>query len=202
MKIAVDIDDVLADCNAGINAFLAEEKGIFLQREDWKHFNLEDNTGHSIEEAIALYDEFHDSKYLAELALIDGSLEAIAHLATHHTIVALTSRGDSLHEATRRVIDQFTGHIETIFYTNQYNHVPATGERTTKGVICKREGIDLMIEDGLPNMESCVQHGIPVLLFDTPWNQTAELPQGVRRIHNWKEAVDLIEKGNLPSLPN
>jgi uncharacterized HAD superfamily protein len=203
MKIALDIDDVLADCNAGINAFLSEEKGIFLQREDWHFFNLEENIGHTLEEAKALYAEFHYSKYLHELTLIDGAQEAIQELAQDHTLIAVTSRGDDLDEATQKVIQQFAGHISELFYTNQYHRSNLDRkEKVSKGEICKREKVDLIIEDGLPNMETCLAHGIPVLLFDAPWNQLEQLPAGVYRVHSWKEALEYIRTIRIPSLPN
>ncbi len=100
MKIAHDIDDVLVDCNAGINAFLSSKKGIYLKREDWHHFDLEEVTRHSLEEARTLYAEFNLSTYLEELPLINGSLEAISELAKSHTLIAITSRSDQLSKTT------------------------------------------------------------------------------------------------------
>lgn len=141
MKIAVDIDDVLVDCNAAINAFLAEEKGIFLNREDWQHFDLEMNTGHSLEEAIQIYKDFHISSHLEEPALIDGVEEAIGHLSKSHTIIAVTSRGEDIDRVTQKIIEKFTGTIGGLFYTNQYNRDENAPVKTTKGVICQREGV-------------------------------------------------------------
>jgi uncharacterized HAD superfamily protein len=58
----------------------------------------------------------------------------------------------------------------------------------------KKHKVDLFLEDKHDNAimihEECK---IPVLLFDTPYNQDP-VPDGIIRVFNWKEAFDWVER--------
>ena len=53
-------------------------------------------------------------------------------------------------------------------------------------------GIDLMIDDHLTNLKSCLNYGIPSFLMDRPWNKEEEI-KGIKRVKNWREILELIK---------
>ena len=54
--------------------------------------------------------------------------------------------------------------------------------------------VELIIEDSLETAEECASSGLRVLLFDCPWNQNSNLPEGIMRVKSWKEIVEKTEK--------
>lgn len=69
----------------------------------------------------------------------------------------------------------------------EFDHIELIGSHD-KIEAAKKYEVDIFLEDKHDNAvmihEAC---GIPVLLFDTPYNQDS-LPNGVIRVRNWKEA--------------
>ena len=59
-----------------------------------------------------------------------------------------------------------------------------------------REKISVMIDDSLKHARDCASQGVYVLLadFGYPWNQTAKLPENIKRVHSWKEIVDEVAR--------
>lgn len=61
----------------------------------------------------------------------------------------------------------------------------------------KRLDVDLFLEDKYDNAIDLNETlGIPVLLFDAPWNRKP-LPEGVTRVYNWTEANEWIRTKRL-----
>ncbi len=69
----------------------------------------------------------------------------------------------------------------------EFDHIELIGNHD-KIEAAKKYEVDIFLEDKHDNAvmihEAC---GIPVILFDTPYNQDP-LPNGVIRVRNWKEA--------------
>lgn len=74
-----------------------------------------------------------------------------------------------------------------------FHHIELTGSHDKIQMI-KKHGLDLFMEDKHDNAvmihENCQ---IPVLLFNTPYNQSF-VPKGVIRINNWLEAKTWVDE--------
>ncbi|SIT82132.1 hypothetical protein [Edaphobacillus lindanitolerans] len=68
-----------------------------------------------------------------------------------------------------------------------YHHIELTGSHR-KIEAARRLGVDVFFEDKHDNAVDIHEEvGIPVLLFDAPYNRMP-IPDGVIRIHDWREA--------------
>ncbi|MET3574757.1 hypothetical protein ACFFIY_10930 [Bhargavaea ullalensis] len=73
-----------------------------------------------------------------------------------------------------------------------YHHIELTGSHR-KIEAARRLGVDVFFEDKHDNAVDIHEEvGIPVLLFDAPYNRMA-VPDGVIRVHDWREADDWIK---------
>lgn len=74
-----------------------------------------------------------------------------------------------------------------------YNHIELIGSHY-KIEVAKTYGVHAFFEDKHDNAVDLHEAlNIPVILFDTPYNRQP-IPKGVKRVRNWKEANDWIEK--------
>lgn len=72
-----------------------------------------------------------------------------------------------------------------------YHHIELIGSHH-KIETAKKYHVDLFLEDKHDNAVAiCEELQIPVLLFDTPYNQEP-IPKGVIRVKNWKEASEWV----------
>ncbi|GKV68071.1 putative nucleotidase YqfW [Sporosarcina sp. NCCP-2716] len=74
-----------------------------------------------------------------------------------------------------------------------YDHVELIGSHR-KIETARRFGTDVFFEDKHDNAVDLHEElGIPVILFDTPYNRDV-VPDGVIRVHTWKEADEWIQQ--------
>ena len=57
-------------------------------------------------------------------------------------------------------------------------------DKKSKAQVCKSLGVDVFIEDALEHALPLANNGIPVLLFDRPWNRGQE-PANTTRVFSW-----------------
>ena len=65
-----------------------------------------------------------------------------------------------------------------------------SGETQTKGEVCKKLNIELMIDDHLKYANQCAEIGINVYLLNCPWNK-GDFP-GIKRVYSWQDLIQLV----------
>ncbi|MDR4948609.1 5' nucleotidase, NT5C type [Neobacillus cucumis] len=112
-----------------------------------------------------------------------GAIQVLKKWNLKHALFFISARGPHLLDVT-----------EEWFYQNglTFHHIELIGSHNKVETV-KKHNIDIFFEDKHDNAvmihEEC---GIPVLLFDTPYNQDP-IPKGVIRVKNWKEANEWVE---------
>ncbi|MFZ3148963.1 MAG: hypothetical protein WA137_07965 [Methanothrix sp.] len=181
MKIAVDIDGVLAD---QVSAVLLEIEKDYGQ----KYSKSDINRAHWSFDGIEIWTEIArllaDPEYVMRVPLIEGSQQAVKQLAEHDLLV-VTARRPNSEEATRRWLCR---HFPCL---KQYHHA-RTG---TKHNIPS----DVLIDDLDMNIVEFVKsdpdrRGI---LFQHPWslNDTdiEDYSDQVYYCHQWQSVVKAID---------
>lgn len=101
----------------------------------------------------------------------------------HYELCFISARAPHLLEITKQWFDKNRIAYDQIELIGTHNKVEA----------CKKYKVDIFLEDKHDNAitihEECK---IPVLLFDTPYNQDP-IPDGVIRVFNWAEAYQWVE---------
>lgn len=195
MKIGVDFDDVLLDCNTSLALFHNSHYGTSYKREDIKSWYLESTWGCTQEEVIARIKEWYRSPEHAQSLPIAGAIEAISKLASHNELHVITSRPAQTRELTQTWLDKyFPGQFSEIHFTNHFE----IGARS-KADICSEVGVSILIEDALVHARNVAADGIPVLLLDSPWNQE-HISKNITRIFTWQDALDFIASFKTPAI--
>lgn len=182
--IGFDLDDILLDFNGALRVFHNAKYDTTYEREHITTYDFCELWQCEPEEMIRRVLEFYASKEHQGAVPVEGSVEAIKKLSQYHKLIIITSKPDELRVATMQWLDQHFPHMfDEVHFTNHY---VGNGRKRPKGEVCKQYGVEIFIDDALIHAESVANTGIPVLLFDTPWNQ-GELSPLITRVYSWEE---------------
>ncbi|MFB6131114.1 MAG: hypothetical protein ABEJ28_09865 [Salinigranum sp.] len=180
MRVAVDVDDVLADRVGGVLGRIYDRHGVELRRDDvdeWEYTVPGTDVGIDdvIEGAAA-----DDPNHLLDLSPIDGALGAVRELAADHTLVIATHRPPSQHVSTRRWLDA--------------NGVPYDEfvEECGRGK-CAVDA-DVLIDDRPLNVRTFARERGWSILFRRPWNAAVAESAAVDVAADWAEALRLVRE--------
>lgn len=188
--IGLDFDDVLVAFNEALLTFHNEHYGTSYGLNDVTTWDLHELWKCSPEEAYARMKEFVRSSHHEAISPVSGAVEAIKFLNNHHDLHIITARDETLYEETLRLLSR---HFNSVTFKGlHFLHRNNKNVRGTKGDVCRSLGVHVLIEDSLHNAYTAHSHSVHVLLFDTPWNQTTNLPTGIKRVFSWKEVLGEI----------
>lgn len=181
-KFGIDIDGTVTSPSA-ILPFMNKDFGLNLTLEDVKQYDLTPLVDVTEEEFGKWFKENEPLIY-AESPLAEGAAEILNKWKDEHELFFISARDTELLDITKK---WFTDNLLT------FHHIELIGTHH-KVAAAKKYQVDLFFEDKHDNAvmihEECQ---IPVLLFDTPYNRDP-IPEGVIRVHSWKEAAEWVEK--------
>lgn len=185
MKIGIDLDEVLADFLSTLIEFHNEKRGTSFKRNDFHSYRVYEVWGGTLEETIAEIYEFYETKFFDRVKPMPGALESVNELSRNHELIVITSRQLDISQKTISWIEKyFSGRFSGIFFTNQNS---LSGKSLSKSSICRNSEIEFMVEDYLDYASECARSVKKVLLYDSPWNKTADLPENIFRVYSWKD---------------
>lgn len=180
-RFGIDIDGTVT-CPASILPFLNKDFNLNVTLEDVKQYDLMPLVTVS-EEEFAQWFSCNEPVIYAQSPLADGAKQVLKSWEHEHELYFISARAKHLLDVT------------TTWFTDnelKYKHIELIGTHD-KIEAAKKFNVDLFFEDKHDNAvtihEECK---IPVLLFNTPYNQDP-IPPGVIRVNNWKEAKKWVE---------
>jgi len=189
MKIAVDVDAVLFDLVTPLLEFYNKRHGTSFKAHMVKEYNFHKLFGGTLEEEVAMLNEFCATEYFENLKPVPGAIDGIKHLLSKHELVVVTSRNLELKSLTLRQLNEyFPKCFKEVYFTSEHGGVERG--KSKKALVVSKIKSDILIED-------CFEHaigmpdGVEVILLDYPWNRK-ELPKNVHRAKDWKDALRLI----------
>ena len=187
MLIAIDIDEVLAET---VSAFVKKYNQIYktnLKRSDFYTFDWWKVIGISFEEFKKRYGKMIEDGFFKDLKPKEGAPAGVKALAEKYALIAVTARPRSLATTTEEWLEKYFPHsFLGVEYTREK---PLSHEIESKFSICRRRGVNILIEDDLEYAEECAENGIKVFLFDAPWNQHLKETAYLIRVYSWPEIV-------------
>jgi uncharacterized HAD superfamily protein len=196
MNIGIDIDDVLAEFQVVFLPFFNKKHGTHYKKEDIYTYSYPMVFSMTFEEVVQDVYEFYMTKEFEEILPAKGSQKTLKLLNVEHKLYAITSRPHFMTEKTERWIDKHYHDLFTdILLTNQFTHNHE--KKISKSVVCKKNGIQVLIDDAPANAEDVSSEKIWALLLEKPWNRTAKLNARTIRVKNWYDipkAIDQISK--------
>ena len=191
MKIGIDVDEVLVDFMENLIALYNQSHNACFRRHDFRSMRFAETWGGSDEEAKEEVRRFFESSHFDEIEPISQSQYGIEKLKlSGHELIIVTSRPESVRERTLDWLNQnYLGAFSEFYFTSEWFN----GGGSRKPDICIKAGIEILVDDALENGRECSEAGIKVLLPDCPWNQTEDLPEGIKRVYSWEEIVREVE---------
>ncbi len=190
MTIGIDLDEVLADFTGAIIKFHNKAFNTSFQKEHFHTYEFWRIWGGTASDAAKEINEFYKSRHFENINPVFGSRKGVDILSKKHNLKIITARQNYIADKTKKWLDNhFADKFSEIHFANHYSPI---GKSVKKSEICSKINIDLMVEDRLEYAKDCVSVGKNVLLFDCPWNQSADLPENIKRVYSWEEIVERI----------
>lgn len=192
-RIGLDIDDVIIDFNKGFLEFYNAKYGTSYAPSDRKEYYYHPMFGVTQEDMQKEYDEYTFSHFHISTTPVGGVKDALQKLKGNQFFL-ISARPEKKRKVTEEWFEHHLGdliEIHAIHLTGQHRN--SVTEVKKKGAIAQELGIDIFVEDAITNAYDVASYGVPVLLFDTPWNQTDSLPPLITRVYSWNEVVEKIE---------
>lgn len=191
MIIAIDIDDVLADT---LNHFIKYYNKLYkknFKRDDFYVYHWWKVLGLSFDDFVKIFKRYAAEKNFEKFSPVRGAQAAVNKLKKDHHLIVVTGRENYLIKATEYWLDRyFPGVFQEIYYSNSM--LEKRLEALSKTGACWQGGADLMIDDQFAFAKDCAASGLPTLLFDSPWNNQADLPENMDRVRSWPEIIRKI----------
>lgn len=194
MRIGIDFDDVISKTGE----LLFEEMGTYFGRtldyHTTREYGFEKLLHISTEQVWQAFKDIHQRySFHQKIQPMNDCLRVLKYLKKngHHLFIVSARRTWVLPYSTVWLKEQ--GILPLI---DQVIHRPSddTFSADYKAKQAKVLAFDLFIEDAPLYAQKIAEYGIPVILFDAPYNRSMKLPKNMYRIKGWKEVPGIINK--------
>ena len=175
-RFGIDIDGTVT-CPASLVPFLNQSFSLNITLQDIKQYDLSAALNIPADKMRDWFDETEPAIYAAS-PLAEGADRILAKWQKSFQLLFISARRQHLLEVTEQ------------WFQNkqiQYDHIELIGSHD-KVEAAKRHKVDIFFEDKHDNAVVLAEElSIPVVLFNTPYNQDP-VPDRVVRVNNWREA--------------
>lgn len=194
-KIAIDLDDTLVPT---VELLVKE---MFKDKSFSAFKGYHSITDFSFEEEMALYRYIRakiNEQDIINFKPIVGAKSIVKELSKKYELYILTARTKDVKKHTREwVKHHFPGMFKKIIFSTYI----VKGEfLITKGKLCKKNNITLLIDDQRDYILDAQKHDIKTIVFDYKgeyaWAK-AEYPKSTPIAKDWKEVLKIIKKMKL-----
>lgn len=193
MKIAIDLDEVLAEFMVGFLKWWNLEHQTNLTFGEVSDYHFENFIGVDKDELTRKLHEFYKTDFYIDASVVDGAREAIEQLVRTNDLYLITARQEVNRGVTLAWIDRYFPNIfKEVALLNHYalDGSPAV----SKGEICGKLGCQVIVDDNPHNIQSLLDEGVRVVVFNKPWNSYLRMPPQVIRADDWPEIVEAVNK--------
>jgi uncharacterized protein len=180
-RFGIDIDGTVTS-PAALIPFLNKAFQLNLTLDDIKQYELTPLVDISKEE-FSHWFKTNEPEMYEKSPLAEGVKEVLVQWALEHELYFISARGAHLFNLTK---NWFTRHAIP------FHHIELIGTHHKIEAVNLHQ-VDIFLEDKHDNAVMIAEQcNIPVLLFDTPYNQEP-IPSQVIRVKDWKEAAAWVE---------
>lgn len=188
-KAGIDIDGTITDPATFIP---------FLNKAFNKNFTLEDITQYHLPPLLGVSEEEfwdwmkrHEKAIYAQAPPAKAAKKVLERLARRYQLIYITARPQYLKDVTVQWMER---------HRFPYHHIDLLGSHQ-KVEQAKKHGVQLFFEDRLETANAVAEElGIPVFLFQTPYNSGTAHPL-IQRVNDWQEAEKRLEELFGPLTP-
>lgn len=181
-RFGIDIDGTVTSPTA-LLPHINKEYEIELVLDDIKEYDLTKAFPVDEKQFYSWYKSVEDHIYDTSPPQ-DFAKDILTNWKKQYELYYISARGENVYDTTFEWFKR-----EAI----PYDHIHLIGSHY-KIEAAKQHNVHAFFEDKHDNAVDIHEElDIPVILFDTPYNRKP-IPEGVIRVHNWKEANEWIEK--------
>ncbi|MBS2969712.1 hypothetical protein J9317_13145 [Metabacillus sp. KIGAM252] len=190
LRLGIDIDGTITPPETFV-PYLNKSFNKQITLDDIKDYDLTKALEVSYEELNQWMAEFEPIIY-GEAPVSKGAKEILGKWKKKHDLIFISARGHHLYDTTLNWFEK-----------NQvsYHNIDLVGSHDKLEAV-KKHGIDVFFEDKHDN--ACMigeTFNIPVILFNTPYNQDP-VPEQVVRVNSWFEAEEWVDRRVLEQKEN
>lgn len=178
-------------CNEALCVWHNANYGTSYAKKDIFSYEFNRVWGCATEDAVARVQRFFRSLEHSSALPVDGAQNGLDFFGEKDVHI-ITARPEAVSDLTTKWLEkhfpEMVGRVHFVGREHGYSH-----HETTKPEVCERLGVEVFIDDSLVHARGVGAIGIPVLLFDNPWNQTDDLPPNVERVFSWDEIVKRLK---------
>ncbi|GER66912.1 putative nucleotidase YqfW [Weizmannia acidilactici] len=181
-RFGIDIDGTVTSPESLV-PFINEAFHIHLKYEDLTKYEITDVVDIPPETFNRWFIQSEPAIY-EKSPIAEGAKEVLTKWADRFELYFISARASHLLKVTKNWFSR---------QQLKYHHIELIGTHH-KVETAKKYDIDVFLEDKHDNAAAIAEElGIPVLLFDTPYNRDP-VPKNVYRVKNWKEADEWIRR--------
>lgn len=189
LVIAVDCDDVLVKTGEFFVTQYNQQYGtnVTLERS---HDGTYDGWGVDHATMLERFGEMLKTDEYKALGPEPEEIQILKELAKDHELHVVTARRAEERAGTQAMIDRDVPQV--------FQSLELVGFEGSKGDVCRRLGVDVLIDDNVRHLQDAVDKGLPsegALLFgEYPWNTTSGFPDPFLRCPNWESVKQEINR--------
>lgn len=179
-RFGIDIDGTVT-CPTSLIPFINKDFSLNITLDDVKKYDLSEALGIPAERFSDWFNEREPLIYSAS-PLAEGAKDVLLKWKEQFQLFFISARRSHLMDITEQWFKK-----QDILY----DHIELIGSHD-KIKAAKQYEVDIFFEDKHDNAVSIHEElRIPVLLFNTPYNQDP-IPEGVIRVNNWAQAEQWV----------
>ncbi|MBG9767442.1 nucleotidase [Bacillus vallismortis] len=182
LRLGIDIDGTITAQDTFV-PYLNRSFNLSISLDDMTDYDLT-KLLHITQEEFWDWMNHNEAMIYKEAMLAQHAKQSLDLLKEEHKLIFITARRTHLTTITYEWFDRQNIH---------YDHIELVGGHHKVDAV-KNHNIDLFFEDHHGNaMMIAKEAGIPVILFNSPYNQLP-IDSNIIRVSNWLEAVQWINK--------
>ncbi len=193
MKLAFDLDDILASFQHGWVAYNAERYQSSVKYDDITDYDYAKVYNIPGDEVYRRIFEFYDSPYISNLLPVPGAQDLAKKLSSNHELFVLTSRPTELRDLTENWVNQnFPSIFKEVILTNQISR-DGHNHKVTKADLCLEKDFGYLIDDAPVYINQVAAVNKKAIVVTKPWNATYSFDDSnVTRVPDISEVARVI----------
>ncbi|HWH69054.1 MAG TPA: hypothetical protein VNT26_06700 [Candidatus Sulfotelmatobacter sp.] len=187
--VAWDIDDALGDCQAALVRWNNQNGYPPICTEDLFDFNLSLVFRCSDEETRTRLGLFMRHDLFRNMEPVAAARQTVEHIGQHARQIAVTGRPGYTLDFTQAWLERHFPNCFSDLVT--LDSTPLNHPTSLKGAECARRGVSVIIEDSPFHAQSCLAHGIKVVMPTKRWNRSFQAA-GVTQIASLENCAPVV----------
>ncbi len=185
-NIGIDIDGVILDTVEVYLNYIERVTGKKYCQEDITEYLFENCVDITEEEMSMALGKMIEDDIWGEIPFYPEALKSLRHIGTKKNLYIKTSRPEVARESTLQWIKEHDIPVRRAVFTDMESKLSYIKDENIK--------LDCFVEDRFKFALEVAGDGVKVLLVDRPWNKKYKLENGIVRVKNWNQILDIIFK--------